>query len=227
MNEQASIYWRRRMVAIGGVVIALVVLGWAAGGFFGDGSAQVEDTNAGVKESPPPSSPPPSSQSQSVPPSSSATTSQPAPTSSETAPPPPPPPPPDPGLPCPDQAVQLSMEVGQAQYRIGQRPVLRLVVTNAGPVACTRDISRALREVLVFSADGGTRIWSSNDCYGSKMPDSRILQAGERRQFEVRWAGRTSSPGCPAKRTMLPAGTYSVIGRLGALASAPVPLVLV
>jgi hypothetical protein len=223
MNEQASIYWRRRMVAIGGVVIALVVFGWAAGGFFGDGSAQVQDANGGVKESQPPSSPPPP-----PPPGSSASsTTAPASPTSETPPPPPPPPPPDPGLPCPDQAMQVVMELGAPQYKVGQRPVLRLAVINAGTVPCTRDISRALREVVVTSADGVARVWSSNDCYTSKMPDSRIMQPGERQQFEVKWAGRTSAPGCPAKRTTVPVGTYSVIGKLGALASAPVPIVLV
>jgi hypothetical protein len=224
MDEQASIYWRRRMVAIGGVVVALVVFGWAAGGFFGDGSADVQDMNAGVKESQPPSSPPPP-----PPPSSSASsTTAPASPASETPPPPPPPPPPpDPNLPCPDQVMQVLVELGAPQYKVGQRPVLRLAVVNTGPHACTRDISRALRELVVTSADGAARISSSNDCYASKMPDLRMMQAGERLQFEVKWAGRTSAPGCPAKRTSVPPGTYSVIGKLGALASAPVPIVLI
>lgn len=123
--------------------------------------------------------------------------------------------------------MQVTVELGAPQYKVGQRPVLRLVVVNAGPVACTRDISRALREVVVTSADGATRIWSSNDCYASKLPDLRIMQAGERQQFEVKWAGRTAAPGCPAKRTTVPAGTYSVIGKLGALVSAPVSIVLI
>jgi hypothetical protein len=119
------------------------------------------------------------------------------------------------------------MEVGAPQYKVGQRPVLRLVVINAGPVPCTRDISRALREVVVTSPDGANRIWSSKDCYRSNEPDLRIMQPGERRQFEVKWAGRTSAPGCPAKRTAVQAGTYSVIGKLGPLTSAAVPLTLV
>jgi hypothetical protein len=123
--------------------------------------------------------------------------------------------------------MQVVVELGAPQYKVGQRPVLRLGVVNAGPHACTRDISRALREVVVTSADGAARIWSSNDCYTSKMPDLRIMQPGERQQFEVKWAGRTSAPGCPAKRTTVTAGTYSVVGKLGALVSAPVPIVII
>jgi hypothetical protein len=222
MNEQASIYWRRRMVAIGGVVVALVVVGWAAGGFFGDGSNQVQGTGGEVRDSQPPSSPP------STPPSSSSSsaTSSPAPTTPPGPPEPPPPPPPDPNLPCPDPAMQVAVELGAPQYKVGQRPVLRLVVVNAGQVPCTRDISRGLREVVVTSADGASRIWSSNDCYQFNQPDARIMQAGERLAFEVKWAGRTSAPGCPSKRTTVKAGTYSVVGKLGPLTSQPVPVVL-
>lgn len=223
MNEPTSIYWRRRMVAIGGVVVALVVLGWAAGGFFGDGS-QVEDTNAGVRESQPPSSPPPPP----PPGSTTSSTSSAAPTSAvtTTTTTTPPPPPPDPNLPCPDTAMQVTVELGAPQYRVGQRPVLRLVVANAGTVPCTRDLSRSLREVLVTSVDGSSRLWSSKDCYQSDEPDLRIMQPGERQQYEVKWAGRTSAPGCPTRRTTVQAGTYHVVGKLGGLTSGAVPLVL-
>lgn len=210
------------MVAIGGVVVALVVLGWAAGGFFGDGSQKVEDTNAGVRESQPPSSPPPSS----PPGSTTSSTSSAAPTSAVTTTTSPPPPPPDPNLPCPDSAMQISMELGAQQYHVGQRPLLRLVVANSGAVPCTRDISRSLRETLITTVDGATRIWSSKDCYTANEADIRILQPGERRDYEVRWAGRTSAPGCPTRRSSVPAGTYHVVGKVGGLTSAPVPLVL-
>lgn len=210
------------MVAVGGVVVALVVLGWAAGGFSSD-ETQVENAGADVRGSQPRSSPP---ASPAPPPESEpATTSQPAPTSS--APPTTTSPPPDPNLPCPDAAIQLTTELGAPQYRVGQRPVLRLVVVNTGTVACTRDISRALREVVVTSADGATRLWSSADCYRSSRPDLRVLRPGERQQFEVKWAGRTSAPGCPSSRTAVQAGTYQVLGKLGPLSSPAVPLVLV
>jgi hypothetical protein len=224
MNEQASsIYWRRRMVAISGVVIALVIVGWAAGGFFSDGSAPVQGASGGIRDSQPPSTPsslPAGGQN-----SSSSSSSAPAPSPSEP-PPPPPPPPPDPNQPCPDAAMQVAVELGAPQYKVGQRPVLRLIVINAGQVPCTRDLSRSLREIVVTSQDGANRIWSSNDCYHFTQPGAQIMQAGERVGYEVRWAGRTSAPGCPSKRSSVQAGTYSVVGKLGALSSPPVPIVL-
>jgi hypothetical protein len=223
MNEQAAIYWRRRMVAISGVVIALAIVGWAAGGFFGGNSSSVQGASGNVRDSQPPSSPPPPS-SGSPNNTTSSSPSSPSPTTST----PPPPPPPDPNQPCPDASMQLAVELGAPQYKVGQRPELKLVVTNAGQVPCTREISRSLREILVTSQDGGTRLWSSNDCSRSNLPpESQIMQPGERLGYDVRWAGRTSAPSCPVKRTTVQAGTYAVIGKLGALTSPAVPIVLV
>jgi hypothetical protein len=230
MNE-ASIYWRRRMVAISGVVIALVIVGWAAGGFFGESTPPVQGASGNVRDSQPPSSPPPpSSGSPDNTTSSSPSTSAPsAPSSpSPTTSTPPPPPPPDPNQPCPDASIQVTVELGAPQYKVGQRPELKLVVTNAGQVPCTREISRSLREIMVTSQDGSTRLWSSNDCSRSNLPpESQIMQPGEHLGYEVRWAGRTSAPSCPAKRTTVHAGTYAVVGKLGALTSPAVPIVLV
>ncbi|TCO58016.1 hypothetical protein [Actinocrispum wychmicini] len=221
MSEQASLYWRRRMVAIGGVVIALVIVGWAAGGFFGEGSPPVAGTSGNVRDSQPPSSPSPAQSGG----SGSATSPSPSPT--PTTPATSATPPPDPNQPCPDSAMRVTVEVGTPQYKVGQRPELRLVLTNAGEVPCTRDVSRSLREVVVMTQDGVTRLWSSNDCYHSTLPpESQVVQAGEGLGYDVKWAGRTSAPGCPTKRTTVQAGTYSVIGRLGALTSPPVPIVL-
>ncbi|MEV4311057.1 hypothetical protein [Actinocrispum sp. NPDC049592] len=226
MNEQASIYWRRRMVAISGVVIALVIVGWAAGGFFTDGSPSVQGASGGIRETQPPSSPSTMPAAGPGGSSSSSSTSPPPSPSPSAPPPPPPPPPPDPNQPCPDQAIQVGVELGAPQYKVGQRPVLRLIVVNAGQVPCTRDLSRQLREILVMSQDGQTRLWSSNDCYHYNEPGAQIVQAGERLGYEIKWAGRTSAPGCPSKRSVVPAGTYSVVGKLGALSSQPVPIVL-
>ncbi|GAB3869568.1 hypothetical protein GCM10029964_002060 [Kibdelosporangium lantanae] len=123
--------------------------------------------------------------------------------------------------------MQVTVELGAPQYKVGQRPELKLVVTNAGQVPCTREISRSLREILVVTQDGNTRLWSSNDCNRSNLPpESQILQPAEHLGYEVKWAGRTSAPGCPLKRTTVQAGTYAVVGKLGALTSPAVPLVL-
>ncbi|MGQ0837122.1 hypothetical protein [Actinokineospora sp.] len=210
-----GVYLRRRAIAVAGSVLGVVVLVWIIGALVGTDDGQpVRGTSAQVGTSSPP-----------------ATTSAPAASSSaaatSAAPAPPPPtttPPPDPNLPCPDAVVGVAAESDAPAYRVGRRPVLRLVVTNAGPVPCTRDIGHELRELLVTSPDGATRVWSSNDCYAPKGQRSQILQPGERQVFEVTWAGRTSAPGCPVKRTAVAPGAYLLTPKLGTLVGAPIPL---
>jgi hypothetical protein len=219
-------YRRRRVGAVATCLVAVVLLAWIIGRLV-SGTEQTPARGASAHSSQPPSTHPagslPSSSASSSasagpgatsPPPSSAT-----PTPSSTAPPPPP-------QPCPDAAIKVFAETGEPTYRVGQRPLLRLVVANAGQVACTREVSRNLRELVISSADGKQRLWSSNDCYGPPGSDSRLLQPGERISFTLNWFGRTSSEGCPSRRRTLPAGSYLVTAHLGTLTSAPVPLTL-
>jgi len=230
-----SVYWRRRAVAAGFSVLAMVLLAWLIGGLVeaddqhpvqGTASASALGGRAsGVtsgRASAPPSSPGPNDPRGSV-------TASPRPESPtarpETTAPPPPPPPPGPPGPCPDAAMKVAATPDVPAYRVGTRPLLRLVIMNAGQVPCTRDLSRGLREILILAPDG-TRLWSSNDCYGPPQQDVRVLPVGQPVEFPVNWAGRTSAPGCPLDRKVVQAGTYQVVGRLGALVGPPAPLTL-
>ncbi len=123
---------------------------------------------------------------------------------------------------CPDPVIAVAAEVDPATFRVGTRPALRVVVTNTGPVPCTRDIGRAHRE-LVISA-GPNRLWSSNDCTPADGDEPTVLNPGQRESFEVKWAGRTSGPGCPTQRDTVPPGTYQVTAHVGGLVSPPVPI---
>jgi hypothetical protein len=237
-----SVYWRRRALAAGVSVLAVVLLAWLIGGLVEaddqhpvQGTANASDlggpTSAGVRvtserASAPPSSPGPDDPRGSV--TASPRADGPA---SETARPPaaaPPTtttPPPGPPGPCPDPVVKVAAIPDVPSYPVGARPLLRLLVTNVGPVPCTRDVSRNLREIVVLAPDG-SRLWSSNDCYGPPAQDVRLLAVNEPVQFSVNWAGRTSVPGCPLDRKTVQAGTYQVVGRLGPLVGAPTPLTL-
>ncbi|MCG8917811.1 hypothetical protein L6E12_18690 [Actinokineospora sp. PR83] len=212
-------YLRRRALAVALAAGGVVVLIWSITALL-DGGADGREVRGTGAEDQPTSAPP--STSALTPPPSSSTTAAPEPPPS----PAPPPPPPDPNLPCPDAAVAVTAEVEAPSYRVGRRPALRLVVTNAGAVPCTRDVGRALRELVVTGADGVTRVWSNNDCARVSGQQPQVLQPGERLVFEVNWAGRTSAPGCPLSRTAVPPGNYLVVPRLGALVGTGVPLAL-
>ena len=219
-----SVYWRRRAVALGGSILLVILLAVAISSWLGGGSratahqaaeqSDVTDTSAMT------SSPPTSGTIAQAAGSSSASAA-----SSTTVPPTTTTPPP-PG-PCPDPAITVEARVAQPQYKVGQSPLLTLVITNSGPVACNRDLSRQLRELVVLTGDGKTRLWSSADCFYQQPPESRLLQPGEQASYSIAWAGLTSAPHCAPSGTRVPAGNYVVVGKLGGLTSQPTPLRLV
>jgi hypothetical protein len=120
----------------------------------------------------------------------------------------------------------LTVTSGQPSYSVGQHPLLTLHIANAGPVACVRDVSRQFRSIVLMSADGKTRLWSSSDCYSVTTDEVRTLAPGQSLGYSVAWAGRTSAPGCPAGRIAVPAGTYRLVGELGSLSGPPATLSL-
>lgn len=214
-----GVYWRRRVAAIALSVAAVVLLAWAIGRLV-DGEPNPVH-GAAARASQPPSTRS-SAEASARASASSSSVPEPAPSTPSTPPSPPPPPPPPPG-PCPDAAIAVYAEIEQPAYRVGQRPKLRLLIANAGPAACYRDVSRSLRELVLTTPDG-TRVWSSNDCYSPPGEEVRLIQPGEQLLFTVSWAGRTSAPGCPSRRRAVPPGLYLVTGKLGPIAGAPVPL---
>jgi hypothetical protein len=246
-----SVYWRRRAVAAGASVLGVVLLAWIIGGLVeaddqqpvrgtasaaqlgGAPGADGTATSGRSSASAPPSSPGPDDPRGSVtasPRAGASPSSTAAPTARPAAPSPTPAvtttaAPPGPPQPCPDAVTKVVATPDAPSYPVGTRPLLRLSVTNVGQVPCTRDVSRTLREILVLGADG-TRLWSSNDCYGPPQQDVRLLAPAKPVAFTVHWAGRTSAPGCPLNRKTVPAGAYQVVGKLGALVGAPTPLTL-
>jgi hypothetical protein len=192
----AAVYWRRRAVAAGGCVLAVVLLVWIISALVGDADEHPVHGTAGSRSlaASPSSSPP-------VLPSSAAVSS-------------PSPPPPAPIRRCPDAVLEVVAKPSARSYRVGEHPLLRLLVVNRGDVPCTRDVSRRLRE-LVITTRGGKRLWSSNDCYHPAETDKRTLLPGKPLAFSLNWAGRTSAPGCPAQRVTVEPGRYRVVGKLG------------
>jgi hypothetical protein len=49
----------------------------------------------------------------------------------------------------------------------------------------------------------------------------QVLEPGRPVTFPVSWTAHSSAPGCTGKREPVPAGTYQVVAKLGALTSKP------
>jgi hypothetical protein len=256
-----SVYWRRRAVAVIGVVLVLAFLIWAI-----SAAASADGGEPIAAPAPSPSVPPSPVASQSalaVPPGG-ATALGAAPTglvpsapasilptvpggatppllgAGSTGPqqPPAPAPAPTPAAPpsqaparaavspCADSALKVAARTDQPRYGLSERPQFSLVVTNTGKEPCTRDLgpARTAMAVVVKPGDG---LWGSDDCAPGGDPDVRTLVPGQEQVFSVRWAGRTSAPGCPSGREAVPAGTYQLLTRLDGIISDPAPFTLV
>lgn len=126
---------------------------------------------------------------------------------------------------CADSVLTLRATTGAPTYAVGDRPIIGVSVTNSGSVACTRDLSGSLQVFTVYTA-AGARVWSTSDCFPGEGTDVRTLAPGESVQYNVKWSGTSSSPGCKAARVQVPAGQYQVRVDIGSLHATPAALTI-
>jgi len=126
---------------------------------------------------------------------------------------------------CPDSSISLQTTTGAPSYSTGAQPILGLSVTNSGSVRCVRDLSGPL-QIFTVSTAAGQRVWSTADCFPGEGADVRVLDPGETLQYNIRWSGTTSTPGCRPPRTQVGAGSYLVRATLGTLPAGPAPLTI-
>lgn len=126
-------------------------------------------------------------------------------------------------VPCTNAMLTAGAEIDPAVHKVGSHPVLRMVITNVSGQPCVRDLDSARQEIVVWSGDGATRLWSSNDCINNPTTDLRTLVPGRPVAFALTWGERTTTPGCAQARTVVPAGSYRLMVRLDDLISPPTP----
>jgi hypothetical protein len=225
----ASVYWRRRALALA-VVIVVLLLGWAvlpgggndeprdAAGAAGSASPTVPAAAPTELTASPPSDDPgrPGDGDAVDAGGATATTSAPAPTT-------PKPPPPAPKA-CADAALQVTVAPRHPAYSVGQSPILDLRVRNVSALACTRDLGAGQQEIVLFR--GTLRLWSSNDCFPDSTRSVQLLRPGAVQTSSVTWSGLVSRPKCAGTRTRVGPGTYALVARLGTIVSRRSPIVL-
>lgn len=129
-------------------------------------------------------------------------------------------------VPCTDAMLTAGSEIDRPQHKVGDKPLLRLVITNISSQPCVRDLDSAKQEIVVWNSGQTAKLWSSNDCTNAASTDLRTLVPGQPVAFAVTWAGRTSTPGCAEPRTVVPAGNYRVLTRLDDIVSPPTPFTI-
>lgn len=207
-----EIYWRRRALAIGVIIVALAIVIWLVTMVARGGDSSGADKAAATTTTSAESS---ASETSSTPSSASATPGSGAPTTTSAADQPA-------AQPCQDQSLALKVTVGQPTYKVGDQPAFGTVITNISSAACSRDLG-AGPQFLVYTLDGQRRLWASNDCNQDDPAEMKTLKAGEQLSYKGTWFGTTSQPQCAGDRLQVPAGAYMVVAQLGAVRSAAEP----
>ncbi|MBU3060658.1 hypothetical protein KO481_03870 [Nocardia sp. NEAU-G5] len=212
-----EIYWRRRALAIGAIVVALALVIWLAIMLLHSGGGKAASKAAATlsSASTTPSASATSSAAATPSGTAAAGTSTPSGSVNATAAGTP--------APCPDQSLAVKVTVGQPTYKAGQQPVFGIVITNISTAACSRDMGSGLQQVSVQSLDGQRRLWTSTDCDSGGAPDVRTLNGGQQAAFTLTWSGTTSQAACAGERVPVPAGAYAVSAQFGSIHSAPEP----
>jgi hypothetical protein len=197
--EPPGVYWRRRVIVLVVLLVILVFLWWL---IFGRGGGGSEPTPAPTTS--PTASPDPTPEPQ---PTSASPTPEPEPTEITD---------------CAEADILVEAFAEEAIYPVGSTPTLTLAVTNIGTRPCNRDVGPGANELKI--TQGEVTIWSSDDCNPNEDKDVITLDRGDAFETQLTWDGYLSTAGCPPDQPMAEAGEYTVIGRNGAIVSAPTAL---
>ncbi|WP_039775748.1 hypothetical protein [Nocardia cerradoensis] len=201
-----EIYWRRRLLAIGALIVALALVIWLALMLLRSGGDDKDPKAAAAA-----STSAKAAASTTADPSGSKVPASGTVNSTASGVP----------APCPDQSLAVKVTVGQPTYKAGDQPVITIVLTNISTAACSRDMGSGLQQVWVQSLDGQRKLWSNTDCDQGGPADVRALNGGQQAAFTLTWSGTTSQPGCAGDRVPVPAGGYAVVAQFGSVRSAP------
>lgn len=196
-SQPPSVYWRRRLLLLGSLVLVVVLLAltiraMGSGGHpaaSGKGSATTASTQVDTSTSPTTSASVTTGNS----PSSTGSSGAP---SSAAAPP------------CATKDLSIAAVVGKPSYQVGDQPLLELQVTNVGPAPCVQDLADHAVELRVYN--GESRVWGSHDCQIQPGTDNKTLAVQRPVQVAVTWSGLTSQPKCAGTRQRVGAGTYTL-----------------
>jgi PBP1b-binding outer membrane lipoprotein LpoB len=235
-----AVYWRRRLVVLGAVLLGVIVLFMSCSGEDESGpkKASSEASQYPTPDAKDPSaSPTPSLEDSADPgvgpayPDPNDLLSQ-EPDDGEVLPAPansaaPVNNPPAAGAACTDAEMSLTPVPVDTSPQRGASTQIKLKIKNIGNRSCTRDLGASAQELYI--ADGAQRVWSSDQCAAAKGSDVQTLAAGAEQTFEVTWNGKQSNQctGASASGPVPPTGAYQLLGRLDTIVSAPVVLTIV
>lgn len=128
---------------------------------------------------------------------------------------------------CTDAEMMVTPIPAVTTIKRGASLQLSIQVKNVGKRTCSRDVGSDPQELYLDL--GARKYWSSDDCGATKGNDVRQFAPGAVRVYNITWNGRESSTcasGVDAGPTP-PPGQFDLRARLGTLISNPVVLTFV
>jgi hypothetical protein len=215
----AAVYWRRRAIVLGVLLIALLMVTYACATAGGSG--------AGLSGT---GSPSPSAPAATVPNAGAgAPTGVIAPANGATASPPAGSPAPTDGSLCTDDETTITARAARTTLPAGAEVTFTLLVKNTSNRTCTVDVGPDQQELRLVR--GTEKIWSSDDCGAPRGNKLQVFPSAQENSYTVAWNGRSSSACAKSSiRTpegpVPPPGEYTLIARVGTDQSAPITLTL-
>jgi hypothetical protein len=215
----ASVYWRRRAMVLGGVVLAvfMIVYSCEVAGMTsnaGNGSGATPSTGQGQGVSSEPSVPP--SRAPAAP--AGAASQNPSPTAAVV----------DANL-CTDSELLVTAVTAKTTVQRGSEMHFKLLIKNTSSRSCSRDVGPDQQELYIKL--GTYVVFSSDHCDGPTGSEVRTFPSQHERSVEIVWNGK-SSVSCSTTQKRTPngpepdAGEYQLLGRVGTDLSEPVTLKL-
>jgi len=217
-----AVYWRRRAVLLGGLLLAVIILTYSCSGSGASSSpkgasatatgtpAAVADDSSSAPLLTPTSGQPPAPSDTGTP--TAGTTPTGAATTAGA---------PGPAGPCADTEISLTPVPEPATAKLHQPVRITFKIKNTSARPCTRDVGADPQELYI--QQGSTKVWSSDACEPAHGADVRTFDPGVETTFAVMWDSKTTNSGC-TNRPWAPAGSYQIVGRLATKLSDPVTL---
>jgi hypothetical protein len=193
-SRPPAVYWRRR-IAMLGALLAMIVLTVVVLRPDGDKGSATPAPSHSPRPSSSPSAPPSTSSSR-----HSGSSSAPAPPSRSGPPR------------CVPAALKVAAVVERPSYRVGEKPMVLLQVTNTGAAPCVQNLADSQVELRVYN--GESRVWGSHDCTVEPGVADRTLAVGRPVRVSVIWSGLSSQPKCAGTRQRVGAGAYTLYALL-------------
>ncbi|MGC4771594.1 hypothetical protein ACLQ25_21820 [Micromonospora sp. DT44] len=233
-----AVYWRRRAVVFGAVLLFLIVVLYSctgsgrSGGHPRAGSTPTPTSSPGAvgpvltpqsrapsaSGSTAPNATEPSADPDATDPGPGATTNDPPPDSAAGSV--------DDGT-CTDAEISVTSAARPSSAQRGAVVDLQLKIKNTSQRTCSRNVGADLQEIFIKA--GAEKVWSSDTCGKVQGSDVQSFTPGFERSYQVGWNGRDTSR-CDgaglAAGPFAPAGTYQVFARVGTKYSEPVKITI-